>query len=212
MTGMPGAKRSTQTRDPRFARTINSLVMLIVWAFAAISADPGVATQMAAGGGNSPSAPLSGQAQWKEFGSRSGKFGVLFPGIPEASKTEIMTPAGTVVSTRFTVRAGPGVTYDVMYNDYPKSSAGAINQEILLDAARDGLIHRTNGRLITEKTITLDGNLGREVEIRGIDATLYTVQLVLVDRRLYQVLAIDRKSKSAGTRKFLESFRVLRTP
>jgi len=31
-----------------------------------------------------------------------------------------MTPAGTVVSTRFTVRAGPGVTYEVMYNDYPK--------------------------------------------------------------------------------------------
>lgn len=209
---MPGAKRSTQTRNPRVARTINWLVMLIVWIFTAIGADPGVATQMAAGGGNSPSAPLSGQAQWKEFGSRSGKFRVLFPGIPEASKTEIVTPAGTIVSTRFTVRAGPDVTYDVMYNDYPKSSAGAINQEILLDTARDGLVHRTKGRLISEKPITLDGGVGREAEIRGTDATLYTVQLVLVDRRLYQVLVIDRISQSAGTRKFLDSFRVLGTP
>lgn len=212
MTGMPGARRSFSARNPSVARTVNLPVMLIIWIFAAVSAGPGVATQTAAGGGNSPGVPLSGQAQWKEFGSRSGNFRVLFPGVPEASKTRIMTPAGTVVSTRFTVRAGSGVTYDVMYNDYPKSSPGVINPESVLNSARDGLIHRTKGRLISEKPITLDGGLGREVEIRGTDTALYTVQLVLVERRLYQALVIDRSRTSAGTRKFLDSFRVLKTP
>lgn len=213
MTDMSNTQHSIHARIPCLARTIVSLAMLCVWSFtAAASADPGDATQIAAAGSNVPGTFLSEQASWKEFGSRSESFRALFPGIPEVSKSEVTTPTGTIVSTRFTVRAGADATYDVMYNDYPKSIVGAIDRETLLDSTRDGLVHQTKGRIASEKKLKLDGKLGREVEIRGLDATLYTVQLVLVDRRLYQVLVIDRKSKTADTRKFLDSFRILGTP
>lgn len=152
--------------------------------------------------------PAYKREQWKEFRSAAGRFRILFPGIPGTSEQTTKALSGTIVSRRFTVHIRPGITYDIMYSDYPGSVSANVSSKIILDTARDGLVHQTKGALITEKTIELRTGVGREAEIKGADATVYTVRLVLVGARLYQALVAEQNLQSPNARQFLDSFRI----
>jgi hypothetical protein len=149
-------------------------------------------------------------AGWRKFESKRGKFSVMFPDIPIETRSKIRTEIGNVASTRFTVVAGTSVTYDVMYNDYPKAGVVKVNPQLLLDAARDGLVNQTKGRLVAEKRIMIGTVPGREQEILGADGTRYWARLALVENRMYQLMAIARPPATADTRTFFDSFQLLR--
>lgn len=148
-------------------------------------------------------------AGWRKFESKRGTFTVMFPDVPIETRSKIRTEIGNVASTRFTVVAGTSVTYDVMYNDYPKAGIVKVNPQLLLDAARDGLLNQTKGRLVAEKHIMLGAVPGRDQEILGADGTRYWARLVLVGNRMYQLMAIARPPATADTRTFFDSFRLL---
>ena len=147
--------------------------------------------------------------QWRDFASASGKFKILFPGTPRTSEQTRQTPTGTIVSRRFTLRAGPDITYDIMYSDYPGSIATRMNPKNIPDTARDGLVHQANGKLLRENTIAARGGIGREVEIKGADTAFYTVRFVLIGSRLYQALIVEGNPRRLAARPFLESFQIL---
>ena len=148
-------------------------------------------------------------SRWRKFESSHGTFAVMFPGIPIETKRTIRTEMGNVASTRFTMVDGTSVTYDVMYNDYPKAGIIKVNPQKLLDAARDGLVNQTKGRLVAEKRITVGGVTGRDEEILGPDGTRYWARLVLVRNRLYQLMAIAQPPAQADTQAFFDSFQLL---
>lgn len=148
-------------------------------------------------------------AGWRKFESKRGTFRVMFPDIPIETRSKLRTEIGNVASTRFTVVAGTSVTYDVMYNDYPKAGIVKVNPQKLLDAARDGLVNQTKGQLVGEKRIMLGTVPGRDQEILGADGTRYWARLVLVENRLYQLMAIARPPATADTRTFFDSFQLL---
>ena len=155
------------------------------------------------------SPPNKDAARWRKFESKHGTFKVMFPGIPIETRSTIRTDMGNVASTRFTMVEGTSVTYDVMYNDYPKAGVIKVNPQKLLDAARDGLVYQTKGQLVTEKRITLGAVPGRDQEILGADGTRYWARLVLVENRLYQLMAVARPPAQADTRTFFDSFQLL---
>lgn len=148
-------------------------------------------------------------ARWRKFESKHGTFKVMFPGIPIETRNTIRTEMGNVASTRFTMVDGSSVTYDVMYNDYPKGGIAKVNPQHLLDAARDGLVYQTKGRLVAEKRITLGAVPGRDQEILGADGTRYWARLVLAGNRLYQLMAIARPPAQADAQTFFDSFQLL---
>lgn len=145
---------------------------------------------------------------WREIEIPAGHFRVLFPAPPRTTRRNIKTDIGNVASTRYTVSDAAGVTYDVLFNDYPRDGLAKAPHQKLLDSARDGLIYQSKGRLIGEKPITLDGYPGRDQEILGPDGTHYRVRLVWADTRLYQLMAVTPGKPRPESSVFFDSFRI----
>jgi hypothetical protein len=146
--------------------------------------------------------------RWRNYQSGSGKFKVLFPDTPKVVKGRIRTEIGDVVSVRHTAGDGVDSTYDVTYNDYPKAGIAKLPPHKLLDAARDGLLHLAQGRLVSEKPFALGKLQGRDQEITGADGTRYRVRMLLVDNRLYQITAMAQPPSQPDEKTFFESFQL----
>lgn len=130
------------------------------------------------------------------------------PGPPKTTRQTIRTDIGNVASTRYTVTDAANVTYDVLFNDYPKAELGKASPHKLLDGARDGLLYQSKGRLVAEKPILLDGLHGRDQEILGPDGTHYRVRLVWAETRLYQLMAVTPGPPRPEANLFFDSFRI----
>jgi hypothetical protein len=105
------------------------------------------------------------------------------------------------------------VFFSVAYVDYPYSAVRVTPTSSLLDGARDGAVERTNGRLLSEKLISLGGYPGREIKIK-VETPKHTAivrsRIYLVKNRLYQVLVVTSIQEAYSTigTTFLNSFQV----
>lgn len=149
---------------------------------------------------------------WREFQIPAGRFKVLMPGSPKTSSRTIPTDIGNVASTRYTATDAASVTYDVLLNDYPKAGVSRANPQKLLDGARDGLMVQTQGRMVSEKRITLANFPGRDLEIMGGEGTHYRARLVWVETRLYQVMAVTPGKPRPDASVFFDSFQITGKP
>lgn len=150
--------------------------------------------------------PRSKTAQWREFESKDGRFSVQFPGRPERSEQKTKTEIGYVVSVRYTVSHSERVTYDLMFNDFPKAQIASVNPQKLLDAARDSLLYQTGGRIISETHTLHSAVRARQLEIAGNNGMRYVVRLLFADNRLYQLLLASRHPVASDARRFFDSF------
>lgn len=155
-----------------------------------------------------PSSRETTIARWRIFESAPGKFKVAFPGAPIRKQTGVRTEIGHVVSTRHSAGDGTGTTYDVTYSDYPKAGIARLSPAKLLNAVRDGLVHKAKGRLVSEKPFTMDGIPGRELEILADNGMWYRTRLLLVENRLYQLTAIVQPPTRADEQRFFDSFQL----
>lgn len=152
--------------------------------------------------------PSKRAAQWRSFESKDRRFSVQFPGRPLRTEQKTRTDLGYIVSVRFTVNYSEHVTYDLMFNDFPKGKMASADPEKLLDAARDGLLFKTGGRIRAEKRILHSVARARDLEIVGRNGTHYEVRLFLTRDRLYQLLVTSQHDAASDARRFFESFRL----
>lgn len=148
----------------------------------------------------------------QQFTSTKGGFSVLMPGKP----TEEIEPAnpqkGSGESRQFILeREGGKVAYGISYVDFPNFNQQLNPTEVnkLLKAARDGALRR--GRLIKERTISLNNNPGLEIEIESSDGFLAKARFYWVYPRLY-ILMVTASTKEAFPQegdRVLDSFRLL---
>jgi hypothetical protein len=126
----------------------------------------------------------------KEFTSDDGGFSIAFPGDPETQTQSVPTDVGDVALTMYTVETG-SAAYLAGYADYPADMVAGSDPETMLDGGRDGAVGNIDGRLLTEKHITLDGHLGRELKVESKDGkqVLYG-RFYLVEARLYQIMVV----------------------
>lgn len=146
---------------------------------------------------------------WREFESKPGRFKALLPNTPTTSRQNIKTDLGIISSIRFTAFDAANVTYDILFNDYPKAGVSRVPPHKLLDSARDGLLYQTKGKLVSEKSITVTGFPGRDQEIISGDGTHYRIRLVWVDNRLYQIMAVTPGQPRPDAQKFFDSFQII---
>lgn len=149
---------------------------------------------------------------WNRFEVPAGQFKVLLPGTPKTTQRTIRTEIGNVATTRYTTTDAAYVTYDVLLNDYPKAGVSKANPQKLLDAARDGLIYQTKGRMISYKPITLANFPGRDLEIMGGDGSHYRARLVWAGSRLYQIMTVTRGDPQPAANLFFDSFQLTGSP
>ncbi|MBO9997880.1 MAG: hypothetical protein J7641_02555 [Cyanobacteria bacterium SID2] len=77
----------------------------------------------------------------------------------------------------------------VMVAEFP-AFFGAIPRSTLFDGAIEGVVANVNERFSQDRQISLAGYPGLEMFYEGRDGLIYRHRLYLVDRRLYQVVAV----------------------
>jgi hypothetical protein len=159
-----------------------------------------------------PCAAQSPGPEWKEFVSKPGGFRVLLPGVPQHREEKIETHAGPVVLSLFLLQRKKGAgTYGVGYSELtgPVKPGTA---EKRLEKARDQAVAKANGKLRSDKRITLQHFPGREFEIEVDGKVRIRTRLYAVNNRLYHLLAIGPSGFlfSRETSGFFESFKLQR--
>ena len=145
-------------------------------------------------------------AEFKEFSPAGVGFKVQMPGTP---KEKEVTAAG--VQAKMFIAEEKDGAYVISYADIPiPGNESPAQVQTRLDGARDGQLRNMGGKLVSESKIQLGGQYpGRNIYVDVPGKQMYAhTQIFLVDKRLYQVLAIGTKSwvKSADAKKFFKSF------
>lgn len=155
---------------------------------------------------------LTGEASWKEFTSEEGRFSILLPRTPRQTTETVDTPVGEVDEHTFTTIHG-NITYIVSYSDYPQDLTTGDTRAVL-NALRDSAVTDFNGKLLNERSISLNGHPGRELEIQVSDdsgTVIAKLHVFLVGNRLYYLYTIvsEEHASSPSIDKFLNSFKLL---
>src|SRR5215813_3445172 len=153
---------------------------------------------------------------WQEFKNEAGNFAVMMPGKPLEMSQTVESEIGKIPIYTFTAQGGT-LTYMAMYSEYPISIDTPEAAKISLDNARDLLLSRRNGKLISESDISFGKYPGRELKAKFDGGTLRS-RTYIVNKRMYIVMAMapgDDTSKQLDSKKvddFLGSFKFLREP
>jgi len=146
-------------------------------------------------------------AAWKQFAPEKGGFSVLLPGTPIEGPIKVATPAGEMTVQTYVVLRSDGARLAVVYSDSP-TPIGPQDVQANLDGAKAGMALTSGGTIKSEKTITLDGNPGRELEIIVRDG-LVKARVYIVKQRIYQVAAGPvGKITASDVDKVLDSFKL----
>lgn len=158
---------------------------------------------------------LLGAAQespgWKTFTSKEGGFTVSLPCTPAEERQRVQTATGHLDVVVF-VAEGPNETsYVVGYSDLPAAEVKPGSEKRRLDFARDGAVAKARGTLRSERLFEQAGHPGRELVIEQKTGTVVRLRILVVGRRLYQIMAVGPGSvvqhRDGGTF-FLDSFRL----
>jgi len=144
--------------------------------------------------------------RWKTFTSQPGAFSVLMPGTPAANQTEA-TAGGSKVPVDIVSSEGKnGATYLCSYIDYPSTP----EPNAAFDATRDRSIRAVQGRIVSERTLTMGENPARQFQAELPSHDVIDERYVLAGQRLFLLVVVSK----AGTRntgdvaKFFNSLQV----
>src|SRR5215510_9169260 len=125
---------------------------------------------------------------WQEFKHEAGNFAVMMPGKPLEMSQTVESEIGKIPIYTFTAPGGT-LTYIVMYAEYPISIDTSEAAKTSLDNARDLLLSKRNGKLISEADISFGKYPGREFKARVDGGTLRS-RTYIVNKRMYIVMAL----------------------
>jgi hypothetical protein len=151
-------------------------------------------------------------AEWAAFTPRDGRFAVELPGSPAVERDSHWTPVGSVVMTKYWLRAGDALLA-VELHDIPAVAATLVSDDRILDQARDSLVRDVRGTLIEARTLEFSGAPARDFRYRlpGQAQLEERVLAVLVDTRLYLITGMARAPASdPEVAHLFESFRCWR--
>ncbi len=146
--------------------------------------------------------------RWQNYQSEAGRFKVAFPGEPVTKRGKLKVETAEIPATWHTAGDGEEATYDVRFSDYPTKVVARLTPAKLVDAARDGLVAQSKGRLESEKPVGMGKVAGRDLTITGADGMRYRIRLLLVEHRLYQLTAMARPPARADEDRFFGSFQL----
>ena len=159
---------------------------------------------------------FTGEAEWRTFTSTKGDFTVLMPGTPTFTATTDHTVVGDVMENLYSLNT-PAALFSAEYSDLPGVATFFESDNSLYDDAKEGLLKRTEGKLISYFGIEQGGIKGKEVEceipaVGKLPARKLRARFLLKDKRLY-VLSITipgGKKDDPLFPRYLDSFRLLK--
>jgi hypothetical protein len=156
--------------------------------------------------------------EWKTLISAEGHFEVSTPGELQPVSQSVNTQSRRLVMHAFTLNT-PREFYTVTYIDYPLVTSDPAMIERGFDGGRDRTL-TNGGKLVGERSISLDGIPGRELIVQDSNG-LQKTRMYYLKGRLYQVsLAIKKATQDAEgmnrltdatATRFFDSFKVNRS-
>lgn len=149
--------------------------------------------------------------EWTAITPSDGSFEVEIPGKPRHTASSLATPVGPA-PVEMWVHQDADRVYMVGYTEYPAKARAAVEEQELLESARDGAVARTRGKLLLDEPHTVGDVTGRRIEVDAEGGRVRVRgDLFVVGRRLYQVFATTEPPEigSAEVARFLDSFVLL---
>lgn len=140
-----------------------------------------------------------------EFSDKEGRFAVTFPTEPTLDKQEGRSASGPHVHTTWEVDQ-PGRHFSVTYTQYAVAPVKNYDKNVM------GLLTATQGKLLRQARVELDGIDGREIYTQLPDNTVMRQRMFQVGNRLYQAVYAGPFGTESrpDVRTFMESFRLLK--
>lgn len=157
---------------------------------------------------------IQNSTEWIKYTSLEGRYTVSLPAQPKVSTQQATTADGEKFPQYLAAVIEPSdVAYMTGYFDYVPGTVFSA------DAARDGMVQRVNGTLISEKSISLGAYPGRDLKVlaRAPGGSEYIVRARLyeAEKRVYILQfvvpkALDSEEMSGKGVKYLDSFQVIK--
>jgi hypothetical protein len=149
---------------------------------------------------------------WITYNSAEGRYNVSLPAEPKLSTQESATADGQKFLQYMASVQQPNVMYLVGYFDHV---AGTV---FSADRARDAMLEAVKGTVLSERTISLNGNPGRELKVAAKLNTSDYIMLVKFwdsESRVYVLQVVYPKSSegeaiNAKAAKYFDSFQLLK--
>lgn len=147
----------------------------------------------------------AGTAVAFEFSDKEGRFAVTFPAEPTRDTQEGRSASGPHIHTTWEVDQ-PGRHFSVTYTQYAVAPVKNYDKNVM------GLLAATQGKLLRQARVELDGIDGREIYTQLPDNTVMRQRMFQVGNRLYQAVYAGPfgTESRADVRAFMESFRLLK--
>jgi len=159
---------------------------------------------------------VAGEADWMTFTSKDGGFSVLMPGTPTFTATTDHTVVGAVIENLYSLETS-SATFSAEYTDLPGVATFFESDDSLYDDAKEGLLKRTGGKLISYYGIEQAGITGKEIQCVIPAAGKLPLQrlrarFLLKEKRLYvpSITIPGGKKDDPLFARYLDSFRLLK--
>lgn len=150
------------------------------------------------------------QTEWVRFAPEEWRCSALMPQQPTVKSQEAAAATGTKFTQHLAQASDADSVYMISYFDYPTDLLFS------LDKGRDGMVSAVNGTLLSETSISLGGNPGRELKVattsNGVDL-LIRARFYNIGNRVYVLQHMTTKANdtpaiTAKTTRFFDSFKV----
>jgi hypothetical protein len=189
--GLLGARNRFARRSPRWCTP--AILLLGLWVLALGACSDG---------------------EWKPLPVSDGGFSVLMRPQPQYARQVLDTPAGKITAHLYSSDR-PDSYFAVGYSDYPIALVLGSSPDALFAGVRDTWVRRIDGKLIVSSPLKLEGKYAgleftADGKVKDAD-TFLQARMYLVDQRLYQIIAMGRKSAfpQAVANRFLTSFKLI---
>jgi len=148
--------------------------------------------------------------QGEIFSPKNHSFSIKMPRAPKCV-SEPVDMLGETIELHICAYADEPVQlfYSITYFKRPRSSF-AVDDKTALRGARNGALAMTNTRLISEREVTVDGNLGLECVLRANDINMLSTKLFVITKQEMVVADMSGqpgKMPEKEVRAFLDSLR-----
>ncbi|HWS98909.1 MAG TPA: hypothetical protein VN256_01460 [Pyrinomonadaceae bacterium] len=135
-------------------------------------------------------------------------FTISMPGTPSHDDDTVASAAGPLPIHLYTLSEGYE-GFIAGYTEYPDFIFSSAKPDDLMDSAANGAISNIQGEITSQRSITLDGNPGREIVGTSPSKNIaFTVRIYLVKPRMYMILYTQYgkdKAVSVSGERFLDS-------
>lgn len=148
---------------------------------------------------------------WQTYTAPDGTFSVELPGKPSVETISVPLEGRTVPMTLVSVNPTSSTVYACSYVEDEAVAKKSSDQA--LESARDGSLRKTEGTVINQKRLTVQGYPALEMQANARGNSLLDSRFIIVGKRLYTIMAVTtvKQDREAQTiQRVFESFNIIK--